>query len=103
MYGFRTYQLALELNRDSVGIRLKGPIQDQYDRAVLSIALNLAEGGSRIGKDRVHFFRIAYGSCREVQACLTIAGHPLFAKADELGGMIYRLIENPGRGPKPLS
>ena len=101
MTNFRTYQLALELNRDSVGIRLKGPLQEQYDRAVLSIALNLAEGGGRAGKDRAHFFRIAYGSCREVQACLTLAKHPLFKKADQLGGMIYSLIANPGRGPTP--
>src|SRR4051794_27886175 len=99
MINFRTYQLALELNRDSRGIRLKGPSQDQFERAVLSIALNLSEGTSRIGKDRVHFFRIAYGSCREVQTCLTIANHPLLAKADLLGGMIFRLIKNPGKGP----
>jgi four helix bundle protein len=99
MISTRTYQLAIELYRDSVGIRLKGPMQDQYDRAVLSIALNLAEGGSRSGKDRVHFFRIAYGSCREVQTCLLLANHTLFGKADRLGGMIYCPIKNPGRGP----
>ena len=99
MTNFRTYQLALELNRDSVGIRLKGPMQDQYDRAVLSIALNLSEGTSRKGNDRVHFYRIAYGSCREVQTCLELSNHPLFKKADHLGAMIYKLIKNPGRGP----
>ena len=99
MINTRTYQLALEINRDSRGIRLNGPAQDQYERAVLSIALNLIEGGSRIGKDRAHFFRIAYGSCRECQAILMLAEHALFARMDQLGGMIFKLIKNPGRGP----
>jgi four helix bundle protein len=99
MINTRTYQLALEINRDSVGIHLKGPMRDQYKRAVLSIALNLIEGGSRNGDDRLHFFRIAYGSCRECQAILQLANDGLFAKMDQLGGMIYRLIKNPGRGP----
>jgi four helix bundle protein len=66
---------------------------------MLSIPLNLIEGGSRTGKDRVHFFRIAYGSCRECQAILQIADHAMFAKMDQLGGMIFKLIKNPGRGP----
>ena len=100
---FRTYQLALELNRDLEGIRLKGPLQDQLRRAALSIALNLSEGSGRSGKDRVHLFRIAFGSCKEVQTCLLLARHPLFKKADQLGGLIYRLIQNPGRGPKPAT
>jgi four helix bundle protein len=80
-------------------MRLKGPVHDQLQRAVLSIALNLSEGSGRSGKDRVHMFRIAFGSCKEVQTCLLLAKHPLFKKADQLGGMIYRLIKNPGRGP----
>ena len=96
---FRTYQLALELNRDLEGIKVKGPMKDQLERAVLSIALNLSEGSGRSGKDRVHLFRVAFGSCKEVQTCLHLARHPLFEKADRLGGMIYRLIQNPGRGP----
>ena len=98
MINTRTYQLALELNRESDGIRLKGPMQDQYMRAVLSIALNLIEGGSRNGKERVRFFRSAYGSCRECQALLQLSNHALFAKMDQLGGMLFKLMQNPGCG-----
>ena len=45
----------------------------QIRRAASSIALNLAEGNGRIGKDRLHCFRIARGSALEVQAGLRLA------------------------------
>lgn len=97
MNKFRCYDLALELHRDCNKIEAKGYIKDQMSRASLSIALNLNESKGRIGKDRLHFFRIAYGSCREVQTCLQILESRVFAKADQLGAMIYRLMQNPGR------
>lgn len=96
MNNLRCYDLALELNRDCKTICAKGPIKDQLERAVLSIALNISEGRGRIGKDRTHMFRIAYGSCKEVQTCLQILEHPLYTKADRLGAMIFKLIKNPG-------
>lgn len=97
MNNFRCYDLALELHRKCNTIQTKGHIKDQMSRASLSIALNLNEAKGRIGKDRLHFFRIAYGSCREVQTCLEILESSFFPMADKLGGMIYRLIQNPGR------
>ena len=42
-------------------------------RAATSVALNLAEGNGRVGKDRLHCFRIARGSVLEVQAGLKLA------------------------------
>ncbi len=45
----------------------------QIRRATNSIALNLAEGNGRAGKDRLHHFRIARGSVLEVQAGLRLA------------------------------
>ncbi len=42
-------------------------------RAATSIALNIAEGNGRSGKDRLQFFRIARGSALEVQASLHLA------------------------------
>ena len=59
---------------------------------------NLAEGNGREGGDRLHHFRIALGSLREVGAVLDIAAvhgwlgeAPLAAERDRLCGMIYGL------------
>jgi len=98
MQNFRTYQMALELKKSINGLRLKGELRDQIDRASLSVVLNLAEGSGRKGKDRVQFFRIAMGSLKEVQACLDVIGSPLGKTADRIGGSLYRLIKNPGPG-----
>src|SRR5262245_15660646 len=48
-------------------------LADQARRAATSVALNTAEGGRRVGKDRTHFFRIAAGSAAELQSALSIA------------------------------
>ena len=45
----------------------------QLRRAGSSIALNLAEGRKRVGRDRLHCFRIAAGSADEVTAALDVA------------------------------
>ena len=46
---------------------------DQLRRAASSVALNIAEGNQRSGKDRLHSFRIAAGSAAEVRAALEVA------------------------------
>src|SRR5437763_16915933 len=71
----------------------------QLDRAADSVHLNLAEAGGRHGDDRTRLFRYAYGSLREVRACLELAvakgwldrGEPAEAIAHRLGGMLFRL------------
>ena len=45
----------------------------QIRKAATSAPLNLAEGRSRVGRDRPHFWRIAGGSIREVRAALESA------------------------------
>jgi four helix bundle protein len=45
---------------------------DQLRRAVTSVASCLAEGNRRVGKDRLHLFRIAEGSAAEVHSQLRI-------------------------------
>jgi len=40
----------------------------QIRKAASSIPLNLAEGRERAGSDRVHYYRIAFGSTAEVAA-----------------------------------
>ena len=43
MQKFRTYQLAINFYRNSNKLRLKEPLRNQFNRASLSIVLNLAE------------------------------------------------------------
>jgi hypothetical protein len=44
MKNFRTYNMALELYRKGQDLPLKGELRDQFERASLSVVLNLAEG-----------------------------------------------------------
>jgi len=103
MKNFRTYDLALDfyhaVSATCDRLELKGDMNDQIRRASRSIVLNLSEGSGRIGaKSRRHFFTIALGSLREVNGCLDLLKIKL-EHTDKLGGMIYRLIQNPGPGP----
>ena len=43
MKNFRTYNLAKNFYRNGQGLRFKGAIRNQFERASLSIVLNLAE------------------------------------------------------------
>ena len=54
-------------------VRRDRGLADQVRRAGSSVALNLAEGARRAGRDRVQFYRIAAGSAAEVQAALAVA------------------------------
>jgi len=73
MNQFRTYQLALELAKECRGIRLKGPYQNQFHRAVLSIALNLSEGSAKKSqRERLRFYETALGSIRETQTIIEL-------------------------------
>jgi four helix bundle protein len=93
---FRTYQLALELAKDCRGIRLKGPYQNQFQRAVLSIDLNIAEGSAKkSSKERLRYYETALGSTREVQTIIEILGvTEIRAKADRLAAHCYCLCRS---------
>ena len=47
-------------------------IADQVIRSASSVPANLAEGHGRSGRDRQHFWRIAYGSAKEVDSHLRL-------------------------------
>jgi four helix bundle protein len=48
------------------------PIADQAIRSASSVPANLAEGHGRSGRDRLHFWRIAYASAKEVDSHLRL-------------------------------
>ena len=47
-------------------------LTDQTARAVTAVPLNLAEGAGRRGRDRLHHWRIAYGSVLETRTALEL-------------------------------
>ena len=74
---------------------------DQIERALTSIPLNLAEGRQRVGKDRLHHYRVAAGSAAETGSALQVAEaygyctHKDLERAlellDRVRAMLYRL------------
>jgi four helix bundle protein len=82
------------------------PLADQVIRSASSVPANLAEGHGRSGRDRLHHWRIAYGSAKEVDSHLRLLVHARavdVAQAtaalqlfDEVRAMAWRLLH-----PKP--
>ena len=73
MQNFRTYDLAKEFYQNCKSLKFNKHFKDQFDRALLSVVLNIAEGsGKRTKRDRQRFYSIAMGSLREVQAILEL-------------------------------
>ena len=77
-------------------------LTDQTVRAVTSVPLNLAEGAGRRGRDRVHHWRIAYGSALEARTALELlvatggvdaeAAAGADALLDRVAAMTWRLV-----------
>jgi four helix bundle protein len=70
---FVAYETSLQLIREMRGVLPKvrmhdGELARQLRDATTSVSMNLGEGRRRVGKDRIHFFRIADGSAGEVEA-----------------------------------
>ncbi len=97
------YDLALDLV-----CRLREPIAQlrrhdpdlarQTCRALASVPLNVAEASGRAGRDRLHLFRVALGSLRELGAALDVAAAlgllpeaPYTTERDRLCGVLYGL------------
>jgi len=95
---FRTYELAKEFYQQCSRIKLKGAMKSQFERASLSIVLNIAEGAGKPSRnDRARFYFIAYGSLRETITLLDLSdNHNLLISADILAAHLWRLSNNPG-------
>ncbi len=75
---------------------------DQVIRSASSVPANLAEGHGRCGRDRLHFWRIAYASAKEVDSHLRLlaaagAIDPCMTKTtldgfDQVRAMTWRLL-----------
>ncbi|MEX1309332.1 MAG: four helix bundle protein, partial [Candidatus Sulfomarinibacteraceae bacterium] len=109
--GFDALDKAIEGAQIAVSLALKVPaplkgVGDQLIRAASSVPANLAEGHGRSGRDRLHHYRIAYASAKEVDVHLRILclSHPsnldqattALQLFDETRAMTWRLI-NPKR------
>ena len=90
---FETYQLSLELYQSVKLVILPAHLRDQITRAAASICLNLAEGSAKpTERDRQKFYRIALGSCREVQAVIEMESlSEIHTIADHVGAHLYKL------------
>jgi len=101
------HQKALEAAGTAIKLVLRVPVQlkpiaDQVIRTASSVAANLAEGHGRSGRVRLHFWRIAYASAKEVDShlrLLTAAGAVNSNAArsaldgfDQVRAMTWRLI-----------
>ncbi|MCP4900554.1 MAG: four helix bundle protein [bacterium] len=69
------YKVALEAAALTLALvrRVPAPFKslaDQLIRAASSVPANLAEGHGRFGRDRYNYWRIAYGSAKEVDVFL---------------------------------
>ena len=105
--GLIAHRKALEAAGIAINLVLRVPaplksIADQVIRSASSVPANLSEGHGRSGRDRLHHWRIAYASAKEVDShlrilCLsgalprekTIAALQLF---DEVRAMTWRLV-----------
>lgn len=97
MNNFRTLNLAIAFYQNCKDLKMpKRHLQDQFDRALLSIVLNLSEGNAKpTARDRRKFFHILLGSFREVQTLLLITGYKIqLQDSDSLGGHLYKLCKN---------
>ena len=74
LHRFDAYRLALAFRSHVVRwLPIKrAELSDQLDRASLSIALNIAEGAGRSGRDQARHYAIARGSAFECLAVLDL-------------------------------
>ena len=95
----------IEVLREIVArVRTGSPdLADQVRRAATSVALNLAEGTRRQGRDKKRVYRIAAAEAQELKAALAVAAAwgdvdaeriaAVLALAERLGAMTYRLAQ----------
>jgi four helix bundle protein len=101
------HEKALEAAGDAIILVMRVPaplksIADQVIRSASSVAANLAEGHGRTGRDRLHFWRIAYASAKEVDSHMRLLARAgainrirterTLSTFDEVRAMTWRLL-----------
>ena len=109
--GFDALDKALEAASIAISLAMRvpaplKPIADQVIRAASSVPANIAEGAGRSGRDRLHHYRIAFGSAKEIDIHLRLlvgTGSITTSRAedainlfDDVRAMTWRLLH-----PKP--
>jgi len=85
-------------------------LDDQIRRAAASIGDNVSEARLRVGKDRIHLWRIAAGSAAELHTSLRMAVAFGYVSSDQVQAslalldrekaMLWRLTHADGSGPR---
>jgi four helix bundle protein len=109
--GLIAHRKALEAAGIAISLVLRVPsplksIADQVIRSASSVPANLSEGHGRTGRDRMHHWRIAYGSAKEVDTHIRLLVHTEAIDSsrarealklfDDVRAMTWRLLH-----PKP--
>ena len=103
--GLRVVDTAIELARETrlavLGIRGHRDLVDQLTRAIESVALNLAEGAGRAGRDKAFHYNVAYGSAGEAGTAIRLLAAynalpdgravRLLARIDQVRAVCWRL------------
>ena len=84
------HEKALEAAGIAIALVTRAPaplksIADQVIRSASSVPANLAEGHGRTGRDRLHFWRIAYASAKEVDSHLRLLAQAGAVKGAKVG------------------
>jgi four helix bundle protein len=105
--GLVAHSKALEAAGSAIRLvmRVPSPLKstaDQLIRSASSVPANLAEGHGRSGRDRQHFWRIAYASAKETDSHLRLLAHAgvieraraatILEALDEVRAMTWRLL-----------
>ena len=97
--------IATRTAAEIAGARLAHPVlAQQLVRSSSSVPLNIAEGAGRFGRDRLHHFRIAYGSCQEAKTTVEIlvlsgrlereTGWRWWSSLHRIGGLLWGLMKS---------
>lgn len=88
------YQLARKLVKEVYALTGKFPNNETYglsaqlQRAIVSVASNLAEGSGRVSiKEKIHFLEISFGSAMEAYCQLQLAVDLEYVRREDFDGL----------------
>ena len=77
-----------------IGTKASAALRDQFERASVSIVLNIAEGaGRRSKRDKARFYSIARGSAMECGGVLAILSARQIAECEAARKLLVRVVQ----------